>query len=77
MYEPLTACVEKEGQVEENSWTKTLVPGGARGVVLKLKFPLMAVWAERLGFVWEDWSRLRVITAWGVRRSHYWERKLG
>ena len=37
----------------------------------------MAEWAERLGFVREDRSRLRLITAWGMRRSHYWEGKLG
>ena len=37
----------------------------------------MAEWAERLGFVWEDESRLRVITAWGMRRSHSREGKLG
>ena len=54
--------MEKEVQVEEDSRTKTLVPGGARGVALKSKFPLMAAWVERLGFVREDRSRLRVIT---------------
>ena len=59
--------MEKEGQVEDNSWTKTLVAGGARGVALKSKFPLMSVWSERLRFVQEDCSRLRVITAWGMR----------
>ena len=35
MYHPSTACVEKEGWLEEDSWTKTLVPGGERGVALK------------------------------------------
>ena len=43
MYHPLTACVEKEGWVEEYPWTKNLVPGGARGVALKSKLPLTAV----------------------------------
>ena len=33
----------------------------------------MAAWAERFGFVQEDWSRLRVRTAWGMIRSHSWE----
>ena len=47
MYHLSTACMEKEGQVEDGLWTKTLVPGGVRGVVLKSKFPLMAAWAER------------------------------
>ena len=69
--------MEKEGWVEDDSWTKTLVLVGARGGVLKSKFLFMAVWSERLRFVQEDRSRLRVITAWGMRRSHYWEGKLG
>ena len=73
MYHLSTACSEKEGRVEENLWTKTLVPGVARGVALKSKFLLMAVWAERLGFVQEYWSGLMVIMAWGMRRSHSWE----
>ena len=77
MYQPSTACVENEGQLEVASWTKTLVPGGARGLALKLKFPLMAAWAERLGFVQEDQMRLRVITDWGMIRYHSWERNLG
>ena len=77
MYQPSTACVEKEGQFEDALWTKTLVPGGARGVALKLEFPLMATWAERLGFVKEYRRRLRVIMAWVMRLSHYWEVKLG
>ena len=65
--------MEKEGRMEDDLWTKTLVPGEARGVALKSKLPLMAAWAEMIGFVQEDWSRLRVITDWGMRRSHYWE----
>ena len=77
MYQQSTACVEKEVRLEAALWTKTLVPVGSRGVVLKSKFLLMAVWAERLGFVQEDRRRLRVITAWGMRQSHYWEGKLG
>ena len=77
MYHPSTACVEKEGRVEDDLWTKTFVPGGERGVALKSKLPLMAEWAERLGFVREDRSRLIVMTAWGMRRYHSWEGKLG
>ena len=53
MYQPLTACVEKEGRLEAALWTKYLVPGGASAVVLKSKLPLMAAWAERLEFVQE------------------------
>ena len=63
MYQPSNACVDKEGRLEAAMWTKTLVSGGAKGLVLKSKFPLMSEWAERLGFVREDWKRLRVITA--------------
>ena len=77
MYQPSTACVENEGRLEAASWTNTLVPGGTRGVAFKSKFPLMAAWAERIGFVREERSRLRVITAWGMRRSHSWDGKLG
>ena len=53
MYQQSASCVEEEGRLEAASWTKTLVPGGARGVALKSKFPLMAGWAESLGFVQE------------------------
>ena len=77
MYQPSTECVDKEGRLEAASWTKTLVPGGARAVALKSKFPLMAAWSERIGFVQEYRSRLRVITAWGMKRSHSWEGNLG
>ena len=61
--------------MEDDLWTKTLVPGVTRVVALNSKFPLMAVWAERIGFVEEYWSRLRVMTSWGMRRSHSWEEK--
>ena len=67
MYHPLTVCVEKEGWVKDYLWTNTLVPGGARGVAIKSKFLLMDAWSERHGLVWEYLSRLRVITAWGMR----------
>ena len=77
MYQSSTACVKDEGRLEASSWTNTLVPDGARGVELKSKLSLMAAWAERLGFVREERSRLRIITAWGMRRSYYWEGKLG
>ena len=73
MYQPSTACVGKEGQLEAALWTKTLIPGGASGLALKLKFPLMSVWAERLRFVREYHRRLISITSWGMRRSHSWE----
>ena len=77
MYQPSTACVDNEGRLEAALCTKTLVTGGARGVALKSKFPFMVAWAERLGLVREERSRLRVSNAWGMRQSHYWDGKLG
>ena len=77
MYQLSTECVEKEGRLEAASWADTLVPGGARGLALKSKFPLMDACAEGLGFVREERRRLRVITDWGMRRTHSWERNLG
>ena len=58
MYQPSTDWFENEGRLEAASWIKTLVPGGARGVALKSNWPFMAVWAESLGFVREERSRL-------------------
>ena len=69
--------MEKEGRLKAASWNKTLEQGGARGVALKSKFLLMAVWTERLRFVQEDWRRLKVITTWGMRLSESWEGYLG
>ena len=43
MYNPSTAYVEKDGLVEDDSGTNTLVPEGARGVALKYKFLLISV----------------------------------
>ena len=77
MYQPSTACVDNEGRLEAALWTKNLVPGGAMGVSLKPKLPLMAVWAESIGFVQEERIGLRVSTDWGMKRSHSWEGKLG
>ena len=77
MCQPSTLWVENEGWLEAASWIKTMVPGGARGVALKSKLLFMAEWAERLGFVREERSRLRVMTAWGMIRSHSWDGKLG
>ena len=77
MYEPSTAWVENKGRLEAASWTKTLVTGGERGVALKSKFPFMVEWAERLGFMLEERSILRMRTAWGMRRSNSWDGKLG
>ena len=77
MNQPSTACVEKEGWLEDALWNKTLVPGRSRGLSLKSNFPLMAALAERLGFVQEYRRRLKVIKAWGMIQSNYWEVQLG
>ena len=63
MYQPSTAWVENNRRLEDTSWIKTFVTGGARGVALKSKFPFMAALAETLGFVREERSILRVRTA--------------
>ena len=47
-----------------------LVPGGANGVLLKLKIPNRKAFAERAGLVLEERRRLRVSSAWKSRRSH-------
>ena len=77
MYQLSTPWVENEGRLEAASWNKTLVPGGARGMALKSKLPFMAAWAERIGFVQEERSRLRMSIYWETRRYHSWDGKLG
>ena len=51
--------------------------GEQGGGLLKSKLPFMAAWEEKLGFVREEQIRLRVSTAWVMRRSHSWDGKLG
>ena len=77
MYQPLIAWVENEGWLGAASWINTLVPGGASGVALQSKLPFMESWEERLGFVREERSILRVRTACGMIRSHSWDGKFG
>ena len=77
MYQLSKVCVENEGRLEASPWTKTLVPGGTRGVALNPKLSFMVAWAERIGFVQEERIRLRVRTAWGMRQFHSWDVKLG
>lgn len=50
--------------------TKTFVPGGAMGVLLKSKLPKRYAWAESLGLMRELRNRLRVRTAWPMSLSH-------
>jgi hypothetical protein len=46
MYQPSTPWGAKEVRCSGFLWTSTRVPGGAKGVALKLKFPKRAVCAE-------------------------------
>ena len=55
----------------------TLVPGGAIGVALKLKFPNNAAYAERYGLCPADLNKLMVILHYGRSRSHYLEGNFG
>ena len=77
MHQPLIEWIYNEVRLEDALWIKNLVPGGARGVALKSKLTFMAAWAEKLGFVREERSILRVMTSWGMRRYHSWDGKLG
>jgi hypothetical protein len=45
------------------------------GVRLKSKLPFSCAQAESFGFRREPRKRLRLIMAWGSRRSHKWSRK--
>jgi hypothetical protein len=47
-----------------------LVPGGAKGALLKSYCPTMCVAAESFGLILEVLSILSVITAWGRVLSH-------
>ena len=55
---------------------RTLVPGGARGVVLKLKGPFNWVLADKSGLMREGRRILRVNVAWGMLRSQRCKGKL-
>ena len=53
------------------------MPGGARGVGLKLKLTKGAVYAERLGWRREDHRRFNVMSHCGKNLSHSWIGKFG
>ena len=46
------------------------MPGGARGVRLKLKLPKVAAYAERLGWQQEERRRFKVMSHCGNNLSH-------
>ena len=55
----------------------TLVPGGERGVALKLKGLFNWASADKRGLIREGWRRLRVNVAWEMLRSQRCIEKLG
>ena len=63
MYQPSIPHAPKE--VCNLSCTITLVLVGVSGVLAKLKFPKVAVWADKLGLRQEYCRRFKVNTAWG------------
>ena len=78
MYQPLTPCGANEARCLVVSWTRTLVPGGARGVRLKLKLQKkVAAYAERLGWRCEDCRIFNVMSHCGNSLSYYWIGKFG
>ena len=77
MYQPSTPCVAKEARCLVVSWKRTRVPGGARGVWLKLKFLNVAAYAEILGWRCEDCKRFNVMSHCGNNMPHSWIGKFG
>ena len=77
MYQPSNPCGEKEAHCLVFLWTMTWVPGGTRGVRLKLKLPKVAAYAERLGWQREDRRRFNVMSHCGNNLSHSWIEKFG
>eukprot|EP00978_Attheya_sp_CCMP212_P029679 scaffold106180_cov36-Attheya_sp.AAC.1 len=57
--------------------TRTFVPGGAKGVRLKSNAPCICAWADNLGLRWDPRIKFKEIRAWGMRRSHKCNGKLG
>ena len=77
MYQTLIPCGEKEACCLVFSWTTKRVPGGARGVRLKLKLQRVAAYAERLGWRREDSRIFNVMPHCGNNLSHSWIGKFG
>ena len=70
MYQPLAPCGAKEARCLVVSWMRTRVPGGARGVWLKLNFPRVATYAEILGWRREERRRFKVMSHCGNNMYH-------
>jgi hypothetical protein len=77
MYQPSTPWGAKAERCAGVSWTRMRVPGGAKGVALKLKFPKRAACAESFGWRRDERRRLSVSVAWSMSRSHSVKGNLG
>ena len=70
MYQPSTPCGVKEARCLVVLWTRTRVPGEARGVRLKLKLPKLDAYAERFGWKCEERRIFKVMSHCGNNLSH-------
>ena len=70
MYQPSVPCGDQEPLLFGFSWRRTLVSGGASGVLLKLKTLLIYAYEEIFGLVRALRSKFRVMSACGRRQSH-------
>eukprot|EP00957_Ditylum_brightwellii_P043806 3321921-Ditylum_brightwellii.AAC.1 len=70
-YQPSTPCGDQELCLSGSSKISTLVPGGARGVLLKSCMLLRWAWAERRGLDLDVQSKLRVSWACSNSSSHW------
>ena len=75
MYHSLTPFGAEEARCLVVSWRRTRVPGGARGVRLKLKSPKEAAYAKKFGWRREYRRRFNVMSHWGNNLFHFldWE----
>ena len=64
IYQPSFACGDQVPRWDGLSWTSTLMPGGAIGVLLKSNRPLSCSHADSFGFSRDPLRRLRVSSAW-------------
>ena len=70
MYHPSMPWGSQESLSAGLTWATTCWPGGASGVRLKSNVPYSWAHAERFGLMRLPLSKLSVISAWGMRRSH-------
>ena len=77
MYHDSVPCTAHDNLLFAFSCTTTLVPGGAIGVALNLKFPNNTAYAERDGLRISDLNKLMVILHCGSSRSHSREGNFG